>query len=158
MYTVSWTLILAVFWLLLSGFLQPLLLAFGVVSVALTVYLMLRMDRLGGHQQSFNFSFIYLRYLLWLMWQIALSSGKVVKLIWVKQYGISPAIEKLPLNEVSKRKRVLFANSITLTPGTLCVDIDEEYVTVHALRAKSLRTMAKGEMAKEVSKTSGEKE
>lgn len=156
-YTVSWTVTLAVFWLLLSGFLKPLLLAFGVASVALVVFLLLRMDREDDQPEKLSFSFSTIRYVVWLLGQIILSSLDVTKLVWGSSKKLSPSLAKLPISDVPEKNRVLYANSITLTPGTLSVDIDDEHVTVHALKEQSLEDLQAGEMAKKAASVNGDK-
>jgi multicomponent Na+:H+ antiporter subunit E len=145
-----WAFILAIFWLLLSGFLKPLLLGFGVISVALVMILLKRMDSADGEQQTLTFNFSFLRYLVWLLGQITLSSLEVTKLVWGGNQKLSPATAKLPVDSVPQTGRVLYANSITLTPGTLSIDIDENHVTVHALHKDSIVSLEQGEMANKV--------
>ncbi|NIB41442.1 Na+/H+ antiporter subunit E [Pseudomaricurvus alkylphenolicus] len=149
-YFASWILALAAFWLLLSGYLKPLLLCFGVASVALVVLLLRHMDNIDKQPQKLPLSFAFFRYSSWLMGQIVLSSIEVTKLIWGNSKNLSPAIEKLPVTSSTGRKRVLYANSITLTPGTLSVDVDDDHVTIHALNEKSLDVLRAGKMAKKI--------
>lgn len=149
-YLGSWALVLAVFWLLLSGFLKPLLLSFGVASVVLVVFLLRRMDTTDTENQKLALNPYFLQYSIWLLGQVVLSSLEVTKLVWSKNNKVSPAIAKLPVNNVPKKSRVLYANSITLTPGTLSIDIDDEYVTVHALNESSLDSLHHGEMARQI--------
>lgn len=155
---VTWALVLAVFWLLLSGFLKPLLLSFGVISVAIVLWLISRMDHTDTEQQKLALNLSFLRYIVWLLGQVVLSSLEVTKLIWTGSKNLSPAIAKLPVKKVPKRSRVLYANSITLTPGTLSIDINREHVTVHALNEESLESLRHGEMANKVYSGSGGEE
>ncbi len=152
-----WALVLAVFWLLLSGFFKTLLLSFGLISVVLVVFLIRRMDTTDNQPQKLPLSFSFFRYVIWLLGQIALSSLEVTKLVWGSSKKLSPAIAKLPVANTPEKTRVLYANSITLTPGTLSVDIDEEHVTVHALDAQSIKSLEAGEMATKVSSVTGAK-
>lgn len=149
-YLGSWVLVLAVFWLLLSGFLKPLLLGFGVVSVALVVFLLRRMDMTDTENQKLAINPYFLQYSIWLLGQVILSSLEVTKLVWSNKKKVSPAIAKLPVTNVPKRSRVLYANSITLTPGTLSIDIDDKHVTVHALNEASLDSLRHGEMNSQI--------
>lgn len=156
-HAVIWALVLAVFWLFLSGFLKPLLLAFGLISVVLVVYLIKRMDTSDDEPQKPALSFAFFRYVFWLIGQIILSSIEVTKLVWGNSKNLSPSIAKLPINSTPDQSRVLYANSITLTPGTLSVDIDQDHITVHALKAQSIQELQAGEMAKKVSSVTGAK-
>jgi multicomponent Na+:H+ antiporter subunit E len=156
-YILSWGLALAAFWLLLSGYLKPLLLAFGFLSVVLVVYLLRRMDHLDDQPQKLAFSWSFFRYLAWLTGEIIVSSFAVTKLVWGKTSKLSPTIAKLPVTNTPKDTRVLYANSITLTPGTLSIDIDDKHVTVHALQEESLLSLEQGEMATRAATVTGEK-
>ncbi|WP_394132357.1 Na+/H+ antiporter subunit E [Shewanella maritima] len=152
-YIVTWSLILFVFWLCLSGFFKPLLLSFGVISVALVMVILLRMDKTDNENQKLALNLHFFRYVFWLLGQIILSSVEVTKLVWGKHTKLSPAIGKLPVNNVPEKSRVLYANSITLTPGTLAIDIDKEHVTVHALDKESLESLSHGDMAQKVNES-----
>lgn len=148
----KWTAVLSVFWLLLSGFLKPLLLFFGVVSVVLVVYYTHKMDKTDNSATSIPLGPKFLFYLGWLLKEVVLSSIAVAKKVWGNSDNLSPAIAKLPVKAVPKDGRVLYANSITLTPGTLSIDLDDDHVTVHALQESSLEELKSGDMATRVSK------
>jgi len=149
-YLSVWAITLFGFWLLLSGFLKPLLLTFGVISVALVLVLLHRMNRTDTESQKLAFNLSFIRYIIWLLGQVVLSSLTVTRLVWGKPKDVRPAIGKLPIDKVPKRSRVLYANSITLTPGTLSIDIDDKHVTIHALNEESLESLKHGDMANKV--------
>lgn len=152
-----WAITLAVFWLLLSGFLQPLLLAFGVFSVALVVVLLQRMDSVDKHPEKPALGLPIWRYSVWLIGQVIGSSVNVAKLVWLPNKTLSPTVAKLPLSAIPEKNRVLYANSITLTPGTLSIDIDDHHVTVHALEKASIEELKAGDMAHKISAVLGGK-
>ena len=151
-----WAIVLMAFWLLLSGFLKPLLIAFGLVSVGLVVVVLRRMDATDDQPQTPTLGLSFWRYSLWLIGQILLSSIEVTKLVWGKK-GLSPTMAKLPVSKVPEKNRVLYTNSITLTPGTLSVDIDDDEVTVHALDKQSIEDLKAGGMANKIADVMGEK-
>ncbi|KZZ58537.1 hypothetical protein A3762_07685 [Oleiphilus sp. HI0125] len=155
MYLAKWTILLAVFWLLLSGFIQPLLLSFGAISVAIVLLVIKRMDVIDEQPRTIGSPLAALIYIPWLIYQIFLSSIQVTRLIWTGKTNVSPSIAKLPVSSVPENKKVLYANSITLTPGTLSVDLDEEEVTVHALESSSIDELKQGGMADKIAKTWG---
>lgn len=152
-----WTITLSVFWLLLSGFLQPLLLAFGVFSVALVIVLLQRMDNVDQQPVKPALGLPIWRYSLWLIGQVIGSSVNVAKLVWLGNKALTPAVEKLPLTDIPAKNRVLYANSITLTPGTLSIDIDDQHVTVHALEKASIEELKAGDMAHKIAAVFGGK-
>lgn len=154
---ISWAFTLMVFWLLLSGFFKPLLLSFGLGSVVLVVFLLHRMNSFDGLNLGLPLKYSFLRYISWLMGKVVLSSLEVTKLVWSKNQKLSPAVAKLPVSNSSVKSLVLYTNSITLTPGTLSIDVDNEHVTVHALNARSIDELKAGEMAKGISTVAGVK-
>lgn len=149
-YLSVWAIVLSGFWLLLSGFFKPLLLSFGLISVALVLVLLHRMDNTDTENQKLAFNLSFLRYILWLLGQVVSSSLEVTRLVWGSRKELRPAIGKLPIDKVPKKSRVLYANSITLTPGTLSIDIDDKYVTIHALNEESLESLKHGDMVDKI--------
>ena len=149
---------LIIFWLLLSGFLEPLLLSFGAVSVIIVLYVLKRMDEVDKESQEIGTGFQLIRYLPWLFVQIVKSSIQVTKLIWGSSEKISPVLEKISAQGVPINSRVLYANSITLTPGTLSVDLVDGEVSVHALQKSSIEELKEGLMQRKVNDIWGGKE
>ena len=156
MHITKWAILLSVFWLLLSGFIQPLLLSFGVVSVAIVVYVLKRMDDVDQEPRHLAMGHQIVRYLTWLFGQIISSSVHVTKLVWGRSNQVSPALTKINAKNVSPKNRVLYANSITLTPGTLSVDLEDGEITVHALQKSSLDELKGGEMERKITGIWGE--
>lgn len=152
----KWAAVLAVFWLLLSGYIQPLLLSFGVISVAIVLLVLKRMDAVDRKPRSVSTGFSMARYLLWLLGQIALSAIHVTKLVWGASDKLTPTLAKIPVTNVPPKCRVLYANSVTLTPGTLCVGLDSEVMTVHALQEVSIAQLEEGVMERKINSIWGE--
>ena len=141
MHLLKWSVLLSIFWLLLSGFIQPLLLSFGAVSVAIVVYILYRMDFVDDEPKEIGSGPQIIVYIGWLFGQIISSSIHVTKLIWGSSDKLSPSLARIPANNIKPKNRVLYANSITLTPGTLSVDLEEGEVTVHALQKESIEEL-----------------
>ena len=152
----KWAIFLFVFWLLLSGFIQPLLLSFGAFSVAIVLYVLKRMDEVDHELRPLSSGLKMVRYLAWLLGEIATSSVHVTRLIWGSPDKVSPALAKIDAKNVSPDKRVLYANSITLTPGTLSVDLEDGEITVHALQKSSIEELEQGEMERKITGIWGE--
>lgn len=150
-----WAILLSIFWLLLSGYLQPLLLAFGVASVVIVLIVVKRMDQIDLEPISVDLGFKTLRYFFWLIGQIVLSATHVTKLVWGKSSDVSPAQARVSIKNIPSKHHVLYANSITLTPGTLSVDLESDHVTVHALQASSIQQLEEGGMEKKLTDTFG---
>lgn len=156
MHIVKWAVVLSIFWLLLSGFIEPLLLSFGVISVVIVLFILKRMDKVENEPGQIGTSIRLIRYTPWLIGQIFSSAIHVTKLIWGSPDKVSPAIAKINAKDVPASSRVLYANSITLTPGTLSVDLDENEVTVHALHRSSIDVLKEGQMEKKITGIWGE--
>lgn len=150
MHTAKWVISLSIFWLLLSGFLKPLLLGFGVASVALVIFVFSRMERVDKEPQEFGTWLQIIRYIPWLLGQILSSSLRVTKLVWGSPNKVSPSLAKINVKAVPEARRTLYANSITLTPGTLSVDLDGDEVTVHALEQSSIDELKEGYIATKI--------
>lgn len=142
----KWAIILAIFWLLLSGYFQPLLLGFGIISIAVVLYALHRMDSVDHEPTEVNSGHRIIRYSAWLLGQITLSSLGVTRLVWGSNDKLTPTLEKIPASGIPADKRVLYANSITLTPGTLSLDLKNDEITVHALQKSSLEELKQGGM------------
>ena len=132
--TIVLTLALAGLWLLLSGYFdKPLLLGFGAASVALCVWLAHRagvLDFEGVPTGLMPRVFFY-----W--WWLFVEIGKANFIVAREAIAIEPKLSPKLLRVVSPTKTnaglATFANSITLTPGTVTVDLEPGYMVVHAL-------------------------
>ena len=139
-------------WLLLSGLYAPLLLILGAVSSVFVAWIAQRMGLLAPEPGS-----VWLRplrclaYMPWLAWQIAKTNVDVALRILVPSKGISPRVLRVPSTQASDLARALYANSITLTPGTISIDVGGDEITVHALSRESAEDVAGGEMGQRVS-------
>lgn len=80
-----------------------------------------------------------LAYVPWLMLQIVISNLRVARNVLSPRLRISPSFVAQPPGVAGPRGLTLLGSSITLTPGTLTVDIGEDEVLVHALDAASAR-------------------
>ena len=156
MYLTKWAILLSMFWLLLSGYIQPLLLGFGAASVAAVLLILKRMNDVDKEQQHIGIGLGLIRYLPWLIGQIVNSSIQVTKLIWGAPNKVSPTLAKISAKNVPIRTRALYANSITLTPGTLSIDLTDDEITVHALQKSSIDELKQGSMEKKITTIWGE--
>ena len=134
------------------------MLSFGAVSVIIVLYVLKRMDEVDNERQKIGTGFQLIRYFPWLFVQIVKSSIQVTKLIWGSSENISPVLEKISAQDVPMKSRVLYANSITLTPGTLSVDLVDGEVTVHALQKSSIEELKEGLMQRKLTDIWGGKE
>ena len=141
---------LFLFWLALSGHLTPLLLAMGIGSalVCLAVALRLRTVDLEGHPAELTLrAFLYLP---WLAGEILKSAWAVTKIILHPKLPISPALTAVRASQRTSLGRAIYANSITLTPGTITVGVEGSTLTVHALQREGAIDLEGGAMDRRV--------
>ena len=121
-------------WLMLSGIYQPMLVGFGMLSVALVMVIVRRMDRIDGDQVRIAIKPVkFFLYLTWLLIEIAKSNWSVTKIILARIMPIRQNLFEVPYSQKSDLGQVIFANSITLTPGTLTIETEAGDFLVHAL-------------------------
>jgi multicomponent Na+:H+ antiporter subunit E len=142
---------LSAFWLLLSGyFTSILLLSLGAVSVAVTVYLTLRMDRHDGERVALRIDLAIVRYWIWLLLEIVKSNVDVAKIILSPKMSLSARMVRVKATQTSDVGLVIYANSITLTPGTVTVDIRGDEFLVHAITQEAADGVTNGDMGDRV--------
>ena len=125
---------MAALWLLMSGLYKTLILLFGVFSVILATWLANRMDRMDDELLAYPIGpFLTLRYWGYLIVEIAKANWAVTKIILSAKMPIKQRLFKVPSTQNTDMGRVVFANSITLTPGTITVEIEDDEFLVHAL-------------------------
>ncbi|SRR6056297_739179 len=143
--------VLAVFWVSNSGMFKPLLLSLGVASIALTAWLTWRLRVVGSGSRPISIARTP-GYCAWLAVQIVKSNIDVVRCIWMGREAISPTVARIPLPALSDAGKVIYANSITLTPGTVAMDVDVPggTILVHSLTRDGVADLESGEMARRV--------
>lgn len=143
--------VLAVTWMLWSGHTDPLMLVFAVVSIGAVVALAARMridDDEGVPTPILGLA--TLPYLAWLIWQVVLSNLTVTARIWQGRHAVAPRMLTVRATQRTPAGRVLYANSITLTPGTITVRLEDDEVFVHALIPETAADLETGEMDRRV--------
>ncbi len=153
--------LLAGMWWVWSGLNKPQLLALGALSIGLILLTLHRMTRLFG-QTAWHVWPLYLRigtwgYFLWLIKEIVLSSLKVTLEIWSPKPNIQPAIGWIKADTDRESETALYAHSITLTPGTTCLQVKRGALCIHALDHASLKELEQGQMAQRIYTTRLEK-
>ncbi len=133
--------VLFAFWLALSGHYTPLLLSFGVGSCVLVVYLAKRMELIDAEGVPFHVvGRFFLLYLPWLMKEVLVANVEVAKVILSPTLNISPRMVVFHGAQKTDLGRAIYANSITLTPGTITTGVEGNEYQIHALRAADLET------------------
>jgi multicomponent Na+:H+ antiporter subunit E len=144
------TLFLFAIWLLLSGHYTPLMIFLGLLSALIVVILAARADLIDQEIQPILLKPSVLLYWFWLGREIIKSNIDVARRILNPRLPISPNIFTVRAGQKTELGRVTYANSITLVPGTVTVDIDEDVFTVHALTQSAATDLKRGEMNRRV--------
>ncbi len=156
-YTVL-TFSLFLFWLLLSGLWDnSFLVLMGIVCALFAAWLekILRQDTLTFDAK---FAFLFPTYLVWLAWEIWKANVDTAKRIWLPgKYPISPTLDRLKMTQKTDIGQTVYTNSITITPGTISIDMEDDTVIVHALAAESIEDLKAGEMDRRITQLESKK-
>ena len=142
--------LLVAIWLLWSGLFEPTLLVLGLVSCVITFLLVQRMGYLEDRLFSLRYSFRLFRYWAWLIREVIRSSLEVSRIVLDPRLPISPRVLEIKATSQHPVDQVILANSITLTPGTLALDLHEGVIKVHTLTEAGARELMSGEMDRRV--------
>lgn len=142
-------------WLLLSGHYNTLFLVFGVVSCLIATYVAHRMGTLDKESAPFHMLFRAMGYLPWLTWEIFRSNVAVARIVLNPSLPIDPSMVHFKGSQRSDLGRFIYANSITLTPGTITTGIVENDFEVHALTVEAVDGSEENDMNRRVTRLEG---
>ncbi len=151
-HTILLSLTLTAFWLAISEHYTSLMLLLGMISIASVVYVANRMDVVDHEAQPLHLTLKIPGYYAWLIKEIFLANMSVVKHVWLGNKSISPVFSTITASQKTDIGKVIYANSITLTPGTVTVNIEGDQFLVHALSKESIKDLEAGEMDRRVTK------
>ena len=137
-------------WLLWSGIYNPLLLGLGLFSCMLTIYIKHRMEYFQTEVFALQFGRRLIGYWLWLAKEVVKSSLDVARIIVSPSLPISPQVLTIKASSENPVDQATLANSITLTPGTLALDVYKGEITVHALTKAGADELRKNEMDRRI--------
>ncbi|MEC7842185.1 MAG: Na+/H+ antiporter subunit E [Candidatus Latescibacterota bacterium] len=144
-------------WLLWSGHYTSLIITFGALSCLLVVFIARRMHLADPEGHPTHLLPRLLLYIPWLSWAILRANMDVALRILKPGLPISPRMVKVKASQKTHLGMVAYANSITLTPGTVSVDLREDgEITVHALTLEAAEDLQAGVMDRRVVRLEGE--
>ncbi|MHA6289235.1 Na+/H+ antiporter subunit E [Maricaulis sp. CAU 1757] len=137
-YGIGLTVILVALWLALSGPFTlsgdyPIVMGLGVISILITLFATFRMRIFDRETVPLAPAPRLMGYWGWLGGEIAKSNLAVLRLVMKPEIDVEPRLVRVPAEQRSDLGHTVFANSITLTPGTVTVDVEEDGFLVHAL-------------------------
>ena len=148
-------LLLLVVWLLLSGHYDVMHISLGVASVGLVLF----MNRKYYHETpagpAGNARLRWGRfalYLPWLLWQMILSALQVARVVFSPRNSLQPVMVHFRSEQPNESASVILGNSITLTPGTLTLDIAGDEYAIHCLSARTEVGLLDGSMQRRVAR------
>ena len=142
---------LFVFWLALSGHYTLLLVSVGAIISVLCVLAAIRMRTADAEGHPIELFCGAVTYYPWLIREIAKSAWSVTKVILHPSLPISPTMTVVRASQKTKAGVATYANSITLTPGTITVGVSGNELTVHALVRDGALDVEQGGMDRRVS-------
>lgn len=156
MRTISLIVVLLLTWLLLSGIYLPLIIGFGVASCLIVALIARRMDVLDREGHPIHLGPRIILYWFWLIIEIIKANVDVAKCVLMPKKYLAPSMFSSKITQKSDLGKVIYANSITLTPGTVTVDLNEDTVLVHALTEGTADGIKSGDMDRRVTAVMGE--
>jgi multicomponent Na+:H+ antiporter subunit E len=148
------TVVMFAFWLVISGSLKPFDLALGaLLAIAIGWWA----DRVLWRDEAPPLSGRgWLRlpgYFVYLFREIIVAALYVAERVLDPRLDIAPTIHTHRVRFRSETARVAFANSITLTPGTLTVDVEDDVFVIHCLHPSFSDTISSGDLERRVTRT-----
>lgn len=135
-------------WCCLVGIsLAPLAIFFAVIIPLITFIISLKLNLLPTRSL---FSWKLFTYVAWLIKEIFISTINVIKIAWRPHLKIIPVIEPIKSIQKCDEGLVLYANSITLTPGTVTLNIVENALLVHSLDSSIMEDLKEGTMDRKI--------
>ena len=147
---------LLAFWLVLSGHFTPFLVSAGIGSAIAVVWFARRMEVVDREGVPIDFWRAVFGYWPWLVQEIVKSAWVVTRIILHPKLPISPTMVRFRPSQRTSMGLVVHANSITLTPGTLTVDVAEGEFLVHALTREGASGLVDSEMDRRVRRLEGD--
>lgn len=134
------------FWLALSGHYTPFLISIGVGVCVLCVLVADRLGILDEEGTPMHLIGGAFGYWGWLLIEIFKSGLNVARIVLSPNLPISPTMTRVRASQESGAGLATYANSITLTPGTITVGVKNNVLTVHALEASGADDLEAGGM------------
>lgn len=145
-YFIGLLFVITALWLGLSGLYKTLILALMAVSVVLTMVLAVRLKVIDREGVPYGRLPQLMWYWVWLVIEIFKANWQVIKAVLSADLTINPALVKVKTQCESDLAKTVFANSITLTPGTVTVAVEGKSMLVHALNEEDAGPGAFDEM------------
>lgn len=157
-------LVLFAFWMVLSGRTETKFVIYGILTAVVTTWItypLLLIPNKDGSKRYYVFGVSLpkaVSYFFWLMWQLVLANIDVLLATTSQELDIDPKVVRFRFRADNPMASVVLANSITLTPGTVTMNVtDDGLYEIHALTVGAADGVLDGGMQKKVADLYGEK-
>ncbi len=136
-------------WLLFTGTLEPVSLALGFcfsTLISVWMYGLFFEEQEAERRAVVPRIHLFLVFVLVLLFRMYVASFRV--LWYIIRGRTNPRIVHFRTRLKSDTARVMLANAITMTPGTITIDLDEDHLVVHWLEAKTTHSGYAGKLIK----------
>ncbi len=161
--TIALALLFAAFWFVFSGRFGLQYFVFMACSVGLVLWMNPErpfrgtdLSRGAGLTGRIRSGVALVRYLVWLVWNVFKANIEVAAMILHPRLPIRPRLLRFSTTLENEVAQVLVANSITLTPGTVTIDVKGQEYLVHAIHPDSVSAIAEGHVQNVVAPIFGE--
>ena len=148
--------LICLLWALFSGSKDPFLVKCGVISIITTFVLCIIGSIISPNSYVVRLGFF--KYVFILLRDVAVSTWQMVKIIYSERLNIDPGTITMNVSKLNDQEKVLFANLITMTPGTFVIAIEGDNFLIHALNRKDLEFKNNSEITKLLKKMRGSDE
>lgn len=162
-YYILLSMVLFAFWLLLSGRLEVKFIVYGVATSLIAAYIsmpLLLVPSKDGKKKYFAFGVSLWRfalYWIWLMREVVNANLDVERAVVKPEMEINPMMVSFKMPYENPMAHTTLANSITLTPGTITVDVSSDGVyVIHALTDGAREGLLSGGMQQKIADLFGE--
>lgn len=141
-------------WVILSGKIDAFHLGMGLATVATLIWLQRSLAPFRRADDPGIRFWRFLPYSLWLWKEMVLAAIYVARVIVRPGAHLDPRLIHFEAEQPTLLNAVLFAHSITLTPGTITLELEDDRYLVHALSATTAEDLLEGSMSRRVARLS----
>ncbi|MFK7988827.1 MAG: Na+/H+ antiporter subunit E [Sandaracinaceae bacterium] len=133
MRTLLTAVLLGLVWLVWSWHFEPLVIGFGAVAIVATTAIVHRLSGIDFEGMPIELGPRLFAYLPFLAWEMLKANIQTARLILDPKLPVRPHLIRVRANQRTSLGEVIFANSITITPGTVTLDVRDGILLVHCL-------------------------
>ncbi len=116
---------------------------FGIIAILLTLLISVKARIITAHSLKFIQT---IKYCSWLIIEIFWSAINVTKIAWQPELNLKPVVKWISSKQQTDLGLVIYANSITLTPGTITIEMNNNNLLIHALDGSGIDDLQAGIM------------